>query len=246
MMLLLGGLAIWLAAFLGGVVGFAYGLVAFPLLLLLGVPLTEVVVINLVVALSTRLVVVVRRHADINRNRTAFLILGSLPGMALGLILRDLVEAHTIQVGAGVLTLLAVAGLVYGQRHDPLGGATENHGAVVLTAGGLGGFLGPTTSLNGIPPALLLTGSRATARNLVADLAAYFVIGNMLTLLALAISGHGPSPAVWPMLAAWIPAGLIGNFIGVSLGPRLPKLLFRRLTLLVIFVSGALSSMEAL
>lgn len=246
MTLLLGALAVWVAAFLGGVVGFAYGLVALPLLLLLGVPLPDVVVINLLVGLTTRLIVVARRYGDINRRRTAVLILGSLPGILLGLVLRDVVDVETIQLGAGVVTVLAVAALVYRQRHAPLGPATEAHASVVFTVGGLGGFLGATTSLNGIAPALLLTGSRTGARTLVADLAAYFVVGNVLTLVALLLSGHVPSGNIWPLLAVWIPAGLLGNFVGVSLGPSLPKLLFRRLTLTVIFVSGVLSTIQVL
>jgi len=244
--LLLGALAVWLAAFLGGVVGFAYGLVALPLLLLLGVPLPDVVVINLLVALITRLVVVVRRHDDIDRKRAGLLIAGSLPGIVLGVVVRDMVDVRTIQIGAGVLTLVAVAALAFRQRSSPVGPQQENKASVVLTAGALGGFLGSTTSLNGVPPALLLTGSRATARSLVADLAAYFVVGNVLTLLILLIGGHPPSAEIWPMLALWVPVGLVGNFLGIALGPRLPQLLFRRLTLVVITVSGALSTTQAL
>lgn len=241
--LLLGALSILLATFLGGVVGFAYGLVALPLLLLIGVPLPEVVVINLVVALTTRLVVVGRMHANIDKKRTTLLILGSLPGVGLGLAVRDQVSVQVLQVGAGILTLLAVAALVLRPSRRRVGGTRRR---TVLTAGGLGGFLGATTSLNGIPPALVLTGSGATARNQVADLAAYFVVGNTLTLLALGVSGHVAATTVWPMLAAWLPVGLLGNLLGISLGHRLPQLVFRRLTLAVILVSGAMSTLEAL
>ena len=243
--LLLGALAVWLAAFLGGVVGFAYGLVALPLLLLLGVPLPDVVVINLLVGLITRLVVVVRRHADIDRTRVGLLIAGSLPGILLGVVVRDLIDVRTIQIGAGVLTLVAVAALMHRQRSSPVGPQQVNNAAVVVTAGALGGFLGSTTSLNGVPPALLLTGSRATTRSLVADLAAYFVAGNVLTLLILLVGGHPPSAGIWPMLALWVPVSLVANFVGITLGPRLPQLLFRRLTLVVISISGALSTVQA-
>lgn len=246
MTLFLGALAVALAAFLGGVVGFAYGLVALPLLLLLGVPLPDVVVNNLIVGLVTRVLVVARRYADINPGRAGLLMLGSLPGIGLGLLLRDTLEVRPIQVGAGIVTLVAVAALVYKQRHASLGPATESHRAMVLAAGGLGGFLGPTTSLNGMPPALLLTGSRSAARNLVADMAAYFVVSNGLTLLVLLASGNGASADVLPQLAVWLPVGLLGNYVGTTLGPRLPQLLFRRITLVVIAVSGVTSTLQAL
>ena len=244
--LILGACVVSLAAFLGGVVGFAYGLVALPLLLLLGVPLPEVVVINLVVGLATRVVVVARRHSDINRVRVRQLILGSIPGIGLGMILRDSVNVDVIKVGAGVLTLVAVACLLIRQRHSPVGPATDTRPLLVVVVGGLGGFLGSTTSLNGIAPALLLTGSRASARTLVADLAAFFVLGNILTLTALLVSGHGAPNDVWMLVAVWLPVGLLGNYVGVSLGPKLPKLFFRRLTYLVIFLSGLVSTLAAL
>jgi len=47
-------------------------------------------------------------------------------------------------------------------------------------AGFTGGFLGTTTSMNGIPPALLLGRQRVTAPTFLADLAVYFVAVNAL------------------------------------------------------------------
>jgi uncharacterized protein len=241
--LLLGGVVVLSATFLGGVVGFAYGLVALPLLLLIGVPLGDVVVINLIVGLSSRLSVVARRHADVNWVRARFLLLGSLPGMLLGIVIRNRVDTDAIQFAAGIVTLVAVAAIARGPRRPSSGGSGP---PLVLIAGGMGGFLGVTTSLNGVPPALLLTGNRATARNMVADLAVYFVLGNVLTLLILSQSGQAPSGWVWSALLLWVPIGLAGNLLGVALGPRMPYTFFRRLTLGVIIASGLASSVQAL
>lgn len=230
------------ATFLGGVVGFAYGLVALPLLLLIGVPLGDVVVINLVVGLSSRLSVVARRHADVNWTRARLLLVGSVPGILLGTLTRSRLDADVIQLAAGVVTLVAVAAIARGANHR----SRESSPPLVLVAGGMGGFLGVTTSLNGVPPALLLTGDRATARNMVADLAVYFVLGNVLTLLILSQSGQAPSGWVWSALLLWVPIGLAGNLLGVALGPRMPYAFFRRLTIGVIIVSGLASSVQAL
>lgn len=241
--LVLGGATILLATFLAGVVGFAYGLVALPLLLVIGVSLNDVVVINLAVGLVTRLTVVTRRHRDINRFRAGLLVLGSLPGVGLGLEIRHLVDTGLVQMAAALLTLIAVAVMVGGASSQA---PSRSAGPpVTLAAGLLGGFLGATTSLNGVPPALLLTGDRASARSMVADLAAYFVIGNTVTLAALTESGHPPSNWVWPALACWIPVGLLGNLSGIALGPRLPYRLFRRLTISVIVVSALVSAAQA-
>lgn len=243
LVLALGAAAIFLATFLGGVVGFAYGLVALPLLLIIGLPLADVVFINLLVGLTTRVFVLARRHHDINRKRTTMLVVGSLPGVGIGLLVRDVVSGQVIQAVAGIVTVVAVAALVYSQRRRR---QSASRSPAVLAAGGLGGFLGATTSLNGVPPALVLAGDRASARSFVADLAAYFVVGNAVILLALGLSGHAPSSAIWVQLAVWIPVGLLGNLTGIGLGPLLPQAAFRRLTLTVIVVCGVTATVLAL
>lgn len=83
-LLVLGALIVLSATFLAGVVGFAYGLVALPLLLLIGLPLVDVVVINLVIGLASRLSVVARRHADVTWRKVRLLLLGCVPGVLLG------------------------------------------------------------------------------------------------------------------------------------------------------------------
>jgi uncharacterized membrane protein YfcA len=239
----LGALVVLSATFLAGVVGFAYGLVALPLLLLVGVPIGDVVVINLVIGLASRLSVVARRYPDVNWARARLLLGGTLPGILLGIFARDRMDADVIQLSAGVVTLVAVYFIAQGgaTRHP-----RESTPPLVVAAGGMGGFLGVTTSLNGVPPALLLTGDRATARNMVADLAVYFVVGNLITLLILSQSGQAPSGWVWSALLLWVPIGLAGNLLGVALGPRLPYALFRQLTLTVIVASGVASSVQAI
>ena len=82
---------------------------------------------------------------------------------------------------------------------------------------------------------------------MVADLAVYFVLGNILTLLILSQSGQAPSGWVWSAMVLWVPIGLAGNLLGVALGPRMPYALFRQLTITVIVASrGFGSSVQAI
>ncbi|ABG99883.1 possible sulfate exporter (plasmid) [Rhodococcus jostii RHA1] len=241
-LLVLGALVVLSAQFVGGVVGFAYGLVALPLLLLIGVPLVDVIVVNLVIDLAGRLSIVARRYADVSWGRARLLLLGCVPGVLLGVLTRGRLDTEVIKLSAGVVTLVAVYFIARGGiKREP----RKSPPAVVVVAGWLGGFLGVTTSLNGVPPALLLTGDRATARSMVADLAVYFVIGNILTLLILSQSGQAPSSWVWSALVIWVPIGLAGNLLGIALGPRMPYAFFRRLTFTVIVASGVVLSAQA-
>jgi uncharacterized membrane protein YfcA len=40
----------------------------------------------------------------------------------------------------------------------------------------------------------------------------------------------------------WLPGALAGNLLGTVVGPRLPERLFRRLSLAVLFVAGAVTA----
>ncbi len=235
--LLLGGMAIVLATTLAGAVGFAYGLVSLPLLLALGIPLPDVVVVNLTIGLCSRLVTVWQLRQSVDLGRASLLVLACVPGLAAGVWARGAVETHHIEVGAGVLTIVAATFLACGSSAVP----RESHAGLVGGAGAMGGFLGATTSLNGIPPALVFTYFRERARNVVADLAVYFVAGNTMTLAALTATGNASIGSAAPLVAAWLPGAIVGNLAGVALGSRLPYAVFRRATLVIIFVSGGLA-----
>jgi uncharacterized membrane protein YfcA len=235
---LLGGLVVLGAAFLAGAVGFAHNLVALPLLLLVGLPLPDVVVVNLTVSALVRVVVVTRFRRDVDRRRAGGLVLAAVPGIAAGTLVLAVVPVPVLEVAAGITALVAVAAMTL--LPTPAGPWEAGRGHVAA-AGALGGFLGATTSLNGVPPALLLARARATATSTIADLAAYFLVGNAITLALLTAAGTGLRADLVPLLAAWAPIALVGNTLGVRFGRGLAPEAFRRLTLLVIVVSGVVS-----
>ena len=238
MELLAGGLSVFLASFLGGLTGFGYSLVATPLLLLTGFPLPYVVTVNLALALVTRVPVAYRFRADAWPRRVAGLVGGSLPGLWLGALLLTSVREATIKLGAGVVVMVAAVMLWRTASAPP---PRPLRGAPVV-AGFLGGFLGSATSLNGIAPVLLLAREKAAPRSFQADLALYFVGSNTVGLLALFAVGAFETEALFPAFTAWLPGSLAANWLGTTLGPRLPELAFRRLTLAIVFVAGGITA----
>src|SRR5699024_3292327 len=172
-LLVAGGATTFLACFLGGVVGFAYGLVALPSLLLIGLPFEQAVAINLIIAISTRIFTYFKRLRDINWARSLTLVGGSAPGAAIGLCVAQLFDNKTIHFAAGILIIIAASVLLI--RHysskttSPKRQTTLRNRIKDAFTGALGGILGATTSLNGIPPAILLTSTKTSARNMVAD-----------------------------------------------------------------------------
>lgn len=241
MELVAGGICVFLAAFLGGVSGFGYSLVAAPLLLLLGFSLEFVVTVNLSLAFVTRLSVVYRFRRFITWRRVSGMIAGSVPGLWLGAQVLVNVSEAAIKLAAGILVMVMAVILARDKSEEP---PPPIPGSAVA-AGFTGGFLGSATSLNGIGPILLMARDKATARSFLGDLALYFVASNSIGLLILYSEDAISEEALYPVFLMWLPASLLGNWIGTTLGPRLPTGAFRRLTLVLIFVAGALTVTSA-
>lgn len=231
-----GALSVFVAAFLGGVTGFGYALVATPMLLLIGFPLPFVVTANLALAFVTRIPIAYRFRADIRVGRAAGMVGGSLPGLWLGTELLTGVDEHVIKLAAGIVVMAAALLLrsLTAPPPRPVPGAP-------LAAGLAGGLLGSTTSLNGVAPVLLLARDRAAPRSFIADLAVYFVVSNAAALAFLAAAGALAGGALYPACLLW----LAGNWLGTTVGPRLPEGTFRRLTLAVVFIAGAVAALTA-
>jgi len=202
-----------------------------------GFSLPFVVTANLTLSLVTRIAVARRLRDHITWPRATLLVAGSIPGLYLGARTLTGVDPRPIKVAIGVLVMALAVLLVRASR----GAAPRPVPGAVLGAGFAGGFLGAVTSLNGVAPALLLTRDRLPPVALIADLAAYFVISNTIGLGVLTATGGISTRALWPACVLWIPGAVAGNLAGVAVAPRVPEQHFRRLTLAVVFVAGAVT-----
>lgn len=244
LLLLVGSLGILLAAFLGGVTGFGYALVSVPVLLLAGLPLGDVVVVNLALGLLTRVSALWQLRAHLDPPRTGLLLAGAVPGIAVGALLARTVDVSVLEIGAGGAVLLC--GLAALARELRTGTAKKAARTTVAVSGGIGGALGVTTSLNGAVPALVLRGDGSGPRRYVANLAAFFVVTNSISLMALAASGLAVTNTPLWVAACWLAVGLVGNRLGILMLGRVREVLFQRLTLGVVLASGAVALTQSL
>ena len=239
-MLVLGGVIVILAALLAGASGFGLGIVAVPLLFLAGFSLPFIVTALLLVSIATRVSVVWRLRRSINRRRVAVLIGAAVPGLFVGaLFLRS--TGDNLRIIVGITVALAAAGVAFAERYPP----NPRLRGMTAAAGFTGGVLGTSTSLIGIPPALLLTRRGIPTRPFLADLAVYFVATSAIGIGVLALNGRfsqdGTEAFLW-----WLPGVVVANLVGTSVALRLPITTFRTLVLAVAFVAGLATAATAL
>jgi uncharacterized membrane protein YfcA len=163
-----------------------------------------------------------------------------VPGLWVGSRTLGAIDVHDVKLVVGAVVAAAAAALAWVDRHPP----RPRFRGLVPAAGFLGGLLGTTTSLTGVPPALLLTRRRVAAESLFADLSVYFVATAAIGLAVLAADGHFSGHAAHAFLW-WVPGVLAANVVGTTVGLRLPAPALRRLTLALGFAAGVVTLLTA-
>lgn len=229
------------ASIIGGATGFGTALIAAPLMLLVGIEVTEIVVVNLIVGLATRLAAAIQLRKDMDWRRVAILGGASAPGAWLGAVTVSMLPLAYLKPGVGALTVLCALALALPVRKAP---APPSKVAVGL-AGFTGGYLSTTTSLNGPPAVLVLGRAQLPPMTFIADLAGYFVITNAVSLALLWIYSDLAPGAIWPMIAGCMAMGLLGNRIGIMIARRLPVGAFRSAVIALVLLAGVLTIVTA-
>lgn len=239
-MMILGGFLAAAAALLAGTSGFGFGLVATPALLLTGFSLPFVVTVNLLISLATRLSVAWRLRHAVRRRQAAILVGSAIPGLWIGSRTLGAIDGHTLKLVVGLTVAAAACALAWADRRPP----RPRPVGLEAVAGFSGGLLGTTTSLIGVPPALLLARRRLATATFFADLSIYFVATAAIGLAVLAAEGHFNESA-WRAFVWWLPGVLVANAIGTSAGLRAPAATSRRLALGVAFAAGIVTALTA-
>lgn len=229
------------ASVIGGATGFGTSLLATPFMLMAGVGLAETVVINLVVALVTRVGVVVQLREHMDRRRVATLGAAALPGAWLGVQTVSALPEQYLKPAAGVITVLCGVAMALPSRRT----ATAIPTWLTAVTGAIGGYFSTTTSLNGPPVVLLLGRARLAPLSFIADLAGYFVLTSIVSIALLWSETDVDVPDLLPALAACVVAGVLANQAGVAIARRLPTHVFRSAVIVLVVIAGIVTIISA-
>jgi len=225
-------LIVLLAAFVRAVSGFGYSLLATPLLMFL-IEVKSVVVMNVIMASITTVVVLFQTRRHIDFRRVAFMVLGSIAGIPLGVFLLSRLDPTIIKLAIAALVIPFSVLLLLGRSHR-----FKRDTPACSIAGFLGGVLHASTSLGGPPVVLYLLNQGLVTERFVGTLAAYFLVADVVTIGAFSSMGMITSELLI-RIAILSPALFVGAYVGVRVLPRINATLFKRIASSLVSVTAA-------
>jgi uncharacterized protein len=168
-----------ISAILQGAVGFGLGLLAIPFLLYLDVRFIPGPL--LVAALALHMLVLRRDRSGVDKSGLTMLLSGRVLGTIPAAMLLARLPVDGMKI---LLAAIVVAGAVMTALHR--GGRVTRR--VLFNAGVASGFMATTAGLGGPPVALVY--QHEPGLRLRGTLAAYFIVGTVISLIALAWAGR--------------------------------------------------------
>ncbi len=106
--------------------------------------------------------------------------------------------------------------------------------------GGVSGFLGTSTAINGPPVILYYLNAGADENKEVfrGNLTRYFLLINIISILLLYLNGTIKIDEIWFKTAMSVPALAIGFFLGERLFRKLNAEFFRKISLILVLISS--------
>jgi uncharacterized membrane protein YfcA len=221
------------AAFVTGLAGFAFGMVAASIWLF-ALPPAQTTTLIVAYALLVQGYATWRLRRAIDYRRLLPFVIGSAIGIPAGIAILEYVRPAYVRTGVGVLLIVfSLYNLVRPKFHEIKGLRQAGDGAVGI----LNGVLAGSTGLGGIAPVIWTTvrgWTRDEQRGVHQPTAfATFVMS------IVALGGAGlVTPATANLFLIGLPALIAGSLLGWALYGKLDEAVFRKIVLVLLLLSG--------
>ncbi len=219
------------AAILQTSTGFGFSIMATPFLLLLFEP-KEAIQINLILSLVISAALITRVKNDMDPSIIKRFIIGSVPGLVLGIVLFLMVSDLVLKVGIGIAVLLLTLLLTLQFR------IRRSQGRDVVV-GSLSGALTTGIGMPGPPLLLYFAGSETNKEKLRATTLMFYLYIYSISLLIQVIFA-GTTKTVWQSSALALPLIVLGLYVGERLFAVIPQKAFQVLMYVLLVITGIL------
>ena len=189
------------SAILQGAVGFGLGLIAIPFLIYLDLRFVPGPL--LVAALTLHMLVLRRDRSGVDKSGLSMLLSGRVVGTIPAALLLASLPLESTRI---LLAIVVLAGAIMGVLHS---GGHPTRG-ILFGAGAASGFMATAAGLGGPPVALVY--QHESGVRLRGTLAAYFIVGTVLSLISLAWIGRFGA-AEMRLSVLLIPGTVVGYFL---------------------------------
>jgi uncharacterized protein len=235
----LAALVLGLAALLQAVSGFGFALLSVPLLSLFITP-KVIFPIMLIQGSLVNLVVLGTARKGIQLKSHWIMIVTGLIGIPFGAWLLYFMSPEALKLFIGVVTVVVTL-LIWFDVRLLLKDDRVSQGIVGFSSGLLNGSI----TLSGPPVILYFAGKKVQKTEFRATLCAYFLILNLATApFYFAAQLFTERALTLSLISA--PVVILGAVLGVMLANRLSQELFRKISLVLVFVIGLLSMFSGL
>jgi len=227
---------VFISAFIQGIIGFGYAIVAMAVLPLV-LNFREA---NLLVAFSIVLPVMwifwgYRKQSDLKLLAGA--ILGSLIGLPLGLLTFTLIDLDYLVRGTGLVILLIVIDGFFQKPPQTVEGPQQASSVWSTFAGFCSGFLAGSTSIAGPPIVIYAIRQPWTQDQYKGFIFGFFILISITRIIGLSLMGFTTAPVLLTA-AIIVPFVILGMKLGTMLGPRINPVLFKRCLLSLLAISS--------
>lgn len=223
-----------ISSFLQTATGFGYAIITAPLLALVLGP-KETVMLTMLTGLIIRLFMMKAAKHDGSFKAILPLIAASIVGAIPGAYVMTMISNDGLKIFIGLVLLIAAAAL-WKNYQLPI----KRHRLAEAIVGAGSGFLATTTSINGPPVVLYYLNSGAEENKNVfrGNLTRYFLLINIASIVISYFAGTLKIRELWLQTLLAVPALYIGFYLGEKYFRRIDAERFRKVSLLMVFVSS--------
>ncbi|WP_438313182.1 sulfite exporter TauE/SafE family protein [Sporosarcina sp. FA9] len=209
--------------------GFGFSIMATPFLLMIFEP-REAIQINLILSLVISTALILKIRKDVDAGIVKRFIIGSLPGLPIGILVFLLADTGKLKFGISIVILILTLLLILNFRLK----RTERRDFAV---GGLSGALTTGIGMPGPPLLLYFSGTETTKETLRATTLAFYLFIYSISLV-IQMFFAGTNKVVWTSSLAALPLVFIGLYVGQILFHHISQKYFRIFTYCILLFTG--------
>jgi uncharacterized membrane protein YfcA len=238
----IGALIVLLAASTQALIGFGFGLVALPFLILIFGPKTAVG-LCLMLAFCSLFALFFTLKKDTNWSLVKQLLKGAIAGLPLGLLVLYIIDVTLLKVFVSLMIVMISVINLTNYRLDLT--KNQNHKKWKTAMGCVSGFLSGSVAISGPPIALLLDSLGFKKEEFRATSVSYFIIMHPSSFIPMLVMGTIPLETV-KYVAVFLPFIVLGMLIGRKLFNRVSNKFFKKFILILLIIAASYSLLSSI